>query len=126
MKKVASVAQYFASVPPKSRKTLNELRKTIKGVVPQATEVIYYQMPSFRDTRPLVAYGAFSDHCSLFPLSAAVVERFKHQLKGYTATRGTIHFPLDKPIPASLVKKIVKARIVQNRDRSPRKVRGVQ
>ncbi len=117
MKKVSSVTEYLASVPPQSKVTLNKLRRTIRALVPEATEVIYYQLPAFRDGRTLVAYGAFSDHCSLFPLSAAIIERFRDELAGYETSRGTIRFPFGKPIPVSLVKKIVKARIKQNRER---------
>jgi uncharacterized protein YdhG (YjbR/CyaY superfamily) len=117
MKKVKSVAEYFASIPPQSRKTLNKLRKTIKAVVPGAIEVMYYQLPSFRHGRALVAYGAFSDHCSFFPLSAAIVERFRHELSQFNTSRGTIRFPVDKPLPSSVVRKIVRARIEQNQER---------
>ncbi|HXN47888.1 MAG TPA: DUF1801 domain-containing protein, partial [Bryobacteraceae bacterium] len=62
----------------------------------------------------LVAFAAFSDHCSFFPMSAALIEAFKKDLEGYSLSKGTIRFPLDKPLPAALVKKFVKARIAQN------------
>jgi uncharacterized protein YdhG (YjbR/CyaY superfamily) len=125
MKKVKSVFEYFAATSPESRAMLDKLRKTIRATVPEATEILYYQMPAFRDGRTLVAYGAFSDHCSLFPLSAAIVERFKHELAGYETSRGTIRFPFDKPIPVSLVKKIVRARIQQNQQRERERKRKI-
>jgi uncharacterized protein YdhG (YjbR/CyaY superfamily) len=89
----------------------------IRTVVPKATEVIYYQLPAFKQKRMLVAYGAFSDHCSFFPLSSSVLEKFKSKLAGYETSRGTIRFPFDRPLPSSLVRKIVKARIAQNAER---------
>jgi uncharacterized protein YdhG (YjbR/CyaY superfamily) len=112
-----TVDEYFASLPPGSRNTLQKLRRTIKALVPRATEVISYQLPTFKDGRMLVAYGAFSDHCSFFPLSSAVTKRFAKELARYDTSPGTIRFPIDKPLPASLVKKIVKARIEQNKFR---------
>ena len=115
--KAKSVAEYLTSIPPQSRKTLKKLRKTIRALVPKATEVISYLMPTFKYGRMLVAYGAFSDHCSFFPLSSAITKRFKRELSGYDTNPGTIRFPIDKPLPASLVRKIVRARIEQNRQR---------
>lgn len=112
---VKTVKEYFASISPESRRTLRELRRTIKALVPEATEVISYQLPTFRDGRMIVSYGAFSDHCSFFPLSSAVTKRFAKDLARYDTTPGTIRFPIDKALPASLVKKIVKARIEQNK-----------
>jgi uncharacterized protein YdhG (YjbR/CyaY superfamily) len=61
-----------------------------------------------------VAYGAFKEHCSFFPMSGRVVEEFADELKGYKTAKGTIQFPMDKPLPAALVKKMVKARVAQN------------
>jgi uncharacterized protein YdhG (YjbR/CyaY superfamily) len=117
MKKVKTVAEYLAAAPPKSRTALKKLRAMIRTVVPKATEVIYYQLPAFKQKRMLVAYGAFSDHCSFFPLSSSVLEKFKSKLGGYETSRGTIRFPFDRPLPSSLVRKIVKARIAQNAER---------
>lgn len=93
---------------------LNEIREAIRSVVPaEATEVISYGIPAFKHERVLVWYAAFSDHCSLFPTSA-VIEEFKDELKGYVTAKGTIHFPLDKPLPLGLIKRIVAARLKQN------------
>jgi uncharacterized protein YdhG (YjbR/CyaY superfamily) len=70
-------------------------------------------MPAFRYKGVLIWFAAFSDHCSLFP-TAAIVEAFKDELKAYSTSKGTIHFPVDKPLPATLVRKMVKARVAQN------------
>ena len=79
---------------------------------PEATEIISYKIPAFKHKQVLIWFAAFSDHCSLFP-TAAVIEEFKNELKGYTLSKGTIQFPIDKPLPAALVTKMVKARMAQ-------------
>jgi len=115
------VENYFASVPEDARATLEKLRKTIKAAVPKAVEVIWYQMPTFKlDDRPLVSIGAFNGHCSLFPMSYAVMNTYKDELKSYHTSKGTIRFPLDHPLPAALVKKVVKARIQEHEARKKR------
>jgi uncharacterized protein YdhG (YjbR/CyaY superfamily) len=106
-----TVDEYVARVADPARGALEKLRAIIRSVVPKdATEVISYGIPAFRNKHILVWYGVFSDHCSLFP-TAAVIERFKSQLKTVRISKGTIHLPLDKPLPAALIRKIVKARI---------------
>lgn len=107
--------EYFAAVPEPGLSRLKELRAAIRAAVPPAaTETISYGIPAFRDKRVLVWFAAFSHHCSLFP-GSAVLEDFQDELKGFTTAKGTVQFPLDKPIPAALVKKIVKARVAQSR-----------
>jgi uncharacterized protein YdhG (YjbR/CyaY superfamily) len=106
-----TVDQYLASTPEPTRSTLNKVRATIRSVLPKdAVEVISYRIPAFRRGRIIVWYAAFSDHCSLFP-TASVIARFKEELKDYKISRGTIQFPVDRPLPASLLKRIVKARL---------------
>jgi uncharacterized protein YdhG (YjbR/CyaY superfamily) len=91
---------------------LRTLRKTIKTAAPDATETISYQMPTFKYRgRALVGFAAFKDHCSLFPYSAKVLDDYKDELGAFETSKGTIRFSVDQPLPASLVKKIVKARI---------------
>jgi len=116
-----TVDEYLASVPEPARRTLNKLRATIRSVVPaDSTETISYRMPAFRSNEGvLVWFAAFSDHCSLFP-TAAVIEAFKKELKGFSTSKGTIQFPLDKPLPTALIKRIVKARVTQNESRKRR------
>ena len=110
------VDEYLAAVPQPSRGALEELRRTIREVVPDATEKIGYGMPGFYvDGRPLVYYSAFKEHCSLFPASGAVIERLADDLKGYGLAKGTIRFPIGEPLPAPLVKKIVKAKLEELR-----------
>ncbi len=119
MKKTAvapkSVDEYLAGVPEPARTTLSTIRAAIRSAVPaEATEAIHYGMPAFRHKGALVGYAAFAKHCSLFPMSLAVMAAFKNELKDYDTSKGTIRFPLDRPLPAALVKKMVKARIAQN------------
>jgi uncharacterized protein YdhG (YjbR/CyaY superfamily) len=108
-----SVDEYLASVPEPARSTLKKMRAAIRSAVPaEATETISYRMPAFKHKGVLVWFAAFSDHCSLFP-TAAVIEEFRNDLKGFSTSKGTIHFPTDKPLPTALVKKLVKARVAQ-------------
>jgi uncharacterized protein YdhG (YjbR/CyaY superfamily) len=110
-----TVDEYLARVPQPARSTLNKMRAVIRSVVPEGTtEVISYGIPTFRYRRALVAIAAFKDHCSLFPMGSSVLDAFKEDLKEFRVSKGTLHFPLDKPMPAALVKKIVRARIAQN------------
>ncbi len=121
MKKAKTVSEYLSSVPLPTKKALNDLRKIVKGLAPKATEVISYGIPTFKEGRMLVAYAAFTKHCSFFPLSASILEEFRNELSGYETSRGTIRFTVEHPLPSSLVKKIVRARIRQNRERDLRK-----
>ena len=108
-----TVDAYLARVPEPARGTLNKIRAAIRSAAPrEATEIISYGIPAFKYEGVLVWFAAFSDHCSLFP-TAAVIEMFKNELKGFSISKGTIQFPTDKPLPAALVKKMVKARVAQ-------------
>jgi uncharacterized protein YdhG (YjbR/CyaY superfamily) len=110
-----NVDEYLAGLPEPGRSTLKKVRAVIRSVVPaETTEVIGYGMPTFKYKRGLVAFAAFKDHCSFFPMGASVLDRFKEDLKPFRVSKGTLHFPLDKPLPVGLIKKIVKARIAQN------------
>jgi uncharacterized protein YdhG (YjbR/CyaY superfamily) len=113
--------QYIAGVPEPARSALNKMRDAIRAAVPrEAIETISYRIPAFKSKEGvLVWFAAFSDHCSLFP-TAAVVEAFKNELKGFSTSKGTIHFPTDKPLPTALVKKLVKARVTQIASRKRR------
>jgi uncharacterized protein YdhG (YjbR/CyaY superfamily) len=114
-KSAKSVDEYLERVPEPARSTLKKVRAVIRSVVPAGTtEVISYGIPTFRYKRGLVAFAAFRDHCSFFPLGSSVLDAFKEDLNSFRVSKGTLHFPLDKPLPAALVKKIVKARIAQN------------
>ena len=110
---VKTVDDYLAAVPQPARTTLEKVRAAIRSVVPaETTEVISYKIPAFKYKQVLVWYAAFSDHCSLFP-TAAVIDKFRDELKPFRTSKGTIQFPFDKPLPATLVKKMVKARLAE-------------
>ena len=109
----ASVDEYLAAVDEPARAILVRMRALIRSALPpEATEIVSYRMPAFKLKKVLLWYAAFSNHCSLFP-TAAVIDAFKDELKGFEIAKGTIHFPLDKPLPAGLIKKIVKVRLQQ-------------
>lgn len=107
------VDEYLAGVPEPARGTLKKVRAAIRSAAPpEATETISYGIPALKYKGVLVWFAAFSDHCSLFP-TAAIIEKFEKELKGYTTSKGTIHFPTDKPLPSALIRKMVKARVGQ-------------
>ena len=112
-KRPGTVDEYLALVPPRFRAALEKLRKNIRAAAPRATEGLAWGMPSFRLRVWLVCYAAFKDHCSFFPMSAEVVRKHAGLLKGFKTTKGTIHFTPEKPLPAALVKRMVKARIAE-------------
>ena len=115
-----SVEEYLAGIPEPARSTLNKIRAVIRSAVPlEAIETISYGMPAFKYKGVLVWFAAFSIHCSLFP-TASIVEAFKNELSAYYTSKGTIHFPMDKPLPAALVRKIVKARVAHNESKKQR------
>ena len=114
-----SIDEYLAGVPEPGRSTLNKIRAIIRSAVPrEATEVISYRIPAFKYKGMLVWFGAFSDHCSLFP-GPGIIQAFKEELKRYSISKGTIQFPLDKKLPATLLRKIVKIRVAAN-EKKPR------
>ena len=124
MKKKSTVAkdvdEYLAGVPKEVRATLEKLRRTIKAAAPMAAEVISYQMPMYKHHGMVISFAAFKDHCSIFP-GSAVMDAHKEELKRYDTSKGTIRFPASKPLPAALVKKLVKARIEENEARAKRR-----
>lgn len=108
-----TVDEYLAGVPEPARGTLKKIQAAIRAAAPKGTtEAISYRMPSFKYKKPLMWFGAFSDHCSLFP-THAVIEACKKELKGYQTSKGTVRFSLDKPLPDALVKKLVQARLAK-------------
>ena len=114
------VDKYLAAVSEPARSTLNTIRATIRSTVPpEATEGISYGIPVFKYKGALVWFAAFSKHCSFFPGSLDVAA-FKNELKDYQTSKGTIRFPVDKPLSATLVGKLVKARIAENERRKKR------
>ena len=115
-----NVDEYLAGVPKEARATLEKLRRTIKAAAPMASEGISYQIPMYKHHGMVVGFAAFKNHCSIFP-GAAVMDAFREELKPYDTSKGTIRFRVDKPLPATLVKKLVRARIKENEARANRK-----
>ncbi len=114
MWKPESVEEYFTGLTEEQRKALQKLREQIRAASPEATEAVYYSMPSFRyQGKALVSYAAFKDHLSLFPLGASVLDALGDELKDFRTSKGTLQFTIEKPMPAALVKKLVKARMAQ-------------
>lgn len=118
--KFKTVEEYFSAFPLKTRNILKGLRKTIKQVVPQAEELISYNMPAFKLHGMLVYYAAYDRHIGFYPTSSPI-RVFKEELKNYKTSKGAIQFPIEKAIPATLVKKIVKFRVNENLEKEARK-----
>ena len=96
------------------RAALEKLRKAIRTAAPKAEEGFSYGLPAFRlNGKPLAGFGASANHCAFYPMSGSIVEAHGDELKGYDTSKGTIRFPPDKPLPAALVRKLVKARIAE-------------
>lgn len=105
---------YIADTPTPARDMLLKMREAIRSALPaEAEEVISYRMPAYKLKKVLVWYAAFQDHCSLFP-TPAILDRFKDDLTRFKTAKGTVQFPLDKPLPVPLIKKLVKARLQQS------------
>ncbi len=116
-----SVDEYISRYPPEVRKALTDLRKVIREAAPEAEERISYQMPAYKYHGWLVYFAGFKDHCSLFVASLAMMKTLKKDLEPYDASGATIHFTAERPLPAILVKKIVRMRMKENEERSKRK-----
>ena len=113
--KPRTIDEYLAGVHAHQRPALETLRRTIRAVAPKAEECISYGLAAFRlNGRPLVAFGASANHCAFYPMNSTTVEAFRAQLKGFETSKGTIRFQADDPLPAALVRKLVKARIAEN------------
>lgn len=117
-----SIEDYIGDFPKDVQRILRKLRSTIKKAAPQAQETISYRIPTFTLRGYLVHFAAFKDHVSLFPTSSPM-KAFKRELSPYQVSRGTIQFPLDKPLPLTLVNRIVKFRVKENLARHKRKGR---
>jgi uncharacterized protein YdhG (YjbR/CyaY superfamily) len=113
--KPRTIDAYLAPLPHDQRATLEKLRRTIRTIVPQAEECISYGLAAFRlDGQLLVGFGASAKHCGFYPMSGSTVAAFRDELAGYETSQGTIRFRPDHPLPQSLVRKLVKARIAEN------------
>ena len=109
-----SVNEYLAAFPPSQRAALEKLRKTIHAAAPDAEECISYQLAAFRQNGMLVSFGATAKHCAFYVMSSTLLDSYKDKLANFETSKGTIRFQPDRPLPAALVKELVKARIAEN------------
>jgi uncharacterized protein YdhG (YjbR/CyaY superfamily) len=118
-----TIDEYLAAVPDDQRAALEKLRKTIRAAAPKAEERISYQIAAYHQDGMLVGFGATAKHCAFFLMNSSTVEAYKDELEGYDTSKGTIRFQPDKPLPAALVRKLVKARLAENSARRGRRGR---
>lgn len=113
--KPRTIDEYLAALSDDQRRALEKLRRAVRAAAPRAEECLSYQLPAFRlDGRMLVAFGAGAKHCSLYLMSSSTVGVHQHELQGYDTSKGTVRFPPGRPLPAALVRKLVKARVAEN------------
>jgi uncharacterized protein YdhG (YjbR/CyaY superfamily) len=114
MKKFSSIDEYIKSFPKNIQTILEKMRQTIREAAPEAVEAISYQMPTFKlNGKNLVHFAAFENHIGFYPVPSGI-EAFKKELSPYKQGKGSVQFPLEKPIPYDLVEKIVKYRVKEN------------
>lgn len=109
-----SIDEYLATLSEDKAAALEKLRRAIRAAAPDAEECISYRLPAFRQNGMLVGFGATANHCAFYLMSGSMVEAHKEELEGYDTSKGTIRFQADKPLPAVLVRKLVKARLAEN------------
>ena len=110
------IRAYLAAQPPAARAVLKKMRETIRAVAPDAVDSFSYRIPGAKlDGKALVWYAGFKHHTSLYPIGDAIRKRFARELDGYETSKGTVRFPLDKPLAVGLVKRLVKARVEEVR-----------
>lgn len=112
--KPRTIDEYLATVSSEQRVALEKLRRLIRAAAPGAEECISYGIAAFRHNGMLVGFGATSRHCAFYLMSASVLESFTEELRNWETGKGTIRFQPDKPLPAALVRKLIKARIAEN------------
>ena len=112
------IDEYLVSLPGDIRETLQQLRQVIRSAAPEATEAIYYRIPTFVLNGPLVGFSASKNHCSLHLMSPAMMSAHKEELNGFSTTTATVHFPIGERLPESLITKLVKERMTENEKRS--------
>ena len=113
------IDEYIAALDEPKRTTLKELRQTIRGIVPDAQECISYGMPAFRlEGKVIAGFAAFKNHLSYLPHSGSVLGELADHLAGYRSTAGSLHFPIDRPLPKALVKRLIALRLKEVRKRA--------
>ena len=117
--KPKTIDEYLAAISEDKRAALAKLRRTIRAAAPKAEECISYQLAAFRQNGMLVAFGATANHCAFYLMSSTTVAAHQDELKDYDTSKGTIRFQPNAPLPAALVRKLVKARIAENDGRHP-------
>jgi uncharacterized protein YdhG (YjbR/CyaY superfamily) len=115
--KPRDIDDYLASIDEPKRTTLEKLRQTILGIIPGAEECISYGMPAFRlDGKVIAGFAAFKNHLAYLPHSGSVLPELSDDLADYESTQGSLHFPIDQPLPKALVKKLIASRLNQARN----------
>jgi uncharacterized protein YdhG (YjbR/CyaY superfamily) len=118
MRRDPAIDEYLAGVSPKSRALLQKLRKTIHALVPEVEECISYRLPAFRyQGRVIAGFSATSTGCSYYPFSGTTLGTLADDLEAYSKTKSALHFGPDKPLPAALVRKLLKARMAEGKRR---------
>jgi len=117
MNKPTDIDAYISDFPESTQKLLQEVRSIVKQAAPVAAEVISYGMPAFRQDEMLVFFAAFKNHIGFYPIPSGIAA-FKEDLSAFECTKGSVHFPLDKPLPAELITRIVTFRLSENRQKA--------
>jgi len=115
-----NIDEYIAQFPPDVQEILQELRATIRAAAPEAEEAISYQMPTFKLKGYLVYFAAYKNHIGFYPAPRGI-EAFKEELSAYKGGKGTVQFPIDKPLPQELISKIVRYRVAENLEKAAAK-----
>jgi len=119
-KQFKTIEEYISMFPDDVRTILNQVRQTIRAAAPEAQETINYQMPTFTLNGNLVHFAGFKNHIGFYPTPTGI-EAFKDELSAYKGAKGSVQFPLDQPMPLSLIRRIVEYRVKENSERKPRK-----
>jgi uncharacterized protein YdhG (YjbR/CyaY superfamily) len=111
---IEEIDQYLGTLDEPKRATLAQLRNTIVAIVPDAEQCISYGMPAFKlGGKTVAGFAAFKSHLSYLPHSGSVIEQLAKETEGYTKTKGSLHFPIDQPLPKKLVKQLLDARMAE-------------